>query len=784
MVPAVLPGSGEPASAAYRLWVSFPDKENPTLREHLERLLHSPAERRAFACAALEKGDETAIRRAGLSDAETQWLLMWCRHNAGDAVDALACMAEVPADGYPDKIGVIAASWSLVVGDDELAALAGLHVGSCASDAALLVRIGLGDAVVRKPGAPDQLPGATVSASASSAVAEVANLLSHGSGVRVAGRAGVLCAVVRALIDHRWPDEIVPAGEHLVTLSDEVLDDLIDAGIAPPELAEAIPAGDATRQAYLRARMSPELLTNEELRSLPHTAELARRRFLAGEDVASLGDEQARVFALLDRLRRGDLRALSDLVPLLPSEHRATAVAVGASLRDGRIHPEVLDDVSTWPVLAPLVATAEPSAIASTNVQRLRAWSALDQGQKSLYEWNYEAAIQHARECLRISSEEGLRDEALSLLACALLQQGNAEAASRALEEAIQGLDSPELLINYGIAAADHDRTAATKELARLASEAPTLELRVTAAERALLLWHTQVPGLVDDADLPPDVLIEAMRSLSVEPTLPDEHVDIMRFLSSADDEWLADPKHTAASPHAHTLAHRYLIARAQGPKEGVAELARLMREHPDDAWLRGERESLVEGLISYLLEHHGDALGVAMWALEAHEAGLALDDRQQILLPTLGVRELAFYMAEEKSGDGVPRREIFEKLRHARTVLQRTKEVDAALYGELIDSAVGAFAVACWNGWISEYNAIVDAYNSALAQLSGIPRRRVNSKAVQQATMPMLAALDESALYVDAIRVELKDEELLSELEGFRKKVAGLREAVASLAS
>lgn len=473
---------------------------------------------------------------------------------------------------------------------------------------------------------------------------------------------------------------------------------------------------------------------------------------------------------------------LAELAPLLAEPHRAVALAVGRSLRDGKVDVDALVDRSAWPVLARCLPNGKDLGAAHPGVKRLSEWWSLEQAEERLLEWDWHGAAVAARECLRTAEDEDTRDEALNLLACALYQQGNVEGARRALEEALAGVDSPELIINYGIVAGEDDKHAASSELARLAVEAPTLQLRLTAARRALALWSNHVPG-DGETDDPPSSLISAMRALTVERTGLDEHAEIMRFLSWADDEWLADERHTRGSPYADTPQHVYLIARAKGATEAVAELARLSRMRSEDEWLLGERNSLADSLIKIMLNSEGPRPGVAVWALELSDSGMAFEPRQAILLPVLAVREFAIYMLRGEDCNSGPKLELLDRVVTARKLLASQPDLDAEVFEDFIRDTVEKFAFAAWQGWGAQSDAIVDAYNMILGRLGGTYRWQVNRQAVRHATDPLLSGLAEIEREVKRVVAQgPKNPKLLEGLENLVKHCREMHQAILKL--
>lgn len=785
---------GAVSSAAYRLVLAANDSRRGhagAVLEQLPSLLTTVAARRAFALAAFQRADGESIREySSLAPTEQSWLLMWLAHNLGSSQTVMEHLSQLPADRYPDKVGVIAAHWAIAsleparsvvvehlkgVSDDPLAAVLLFLLGEKAwkdveAVVAALPEIATGDGL-----GSVELAKLRVLAGADAAGSLCVDVLPPQASIAFALRHG------------RWPgDDPFEEGagntesseaqrvlaEAILAAGESVMDSLVDAGLLGPGFA-AIATASTSDSAYLGGRLAPERLSEEELEALGHDAERARRALVAGEQPSGDG-AASRLYVLLAGLRSGETSVLAELAPLVAEPHRAVALAVGRSLRDGKVDVDALVDRSAWPVLARCLPNGKDLGAAHPGVKRLSEWWSLEQAEERLLEWDWDGAAVAARECLRTAEDEDTRDEALNLLACALYQQGNVEGARRALEEALAGVDSPELIINYGIVAGEDDKHAASTELARLAVEAPTLELRLTAARRALALWSDHVPG-AGETDDPPASLISAMRSLSVEPTGLDEHAGIMRFLSWADDEWLGDKRHTAGSPYADTVQHRFLVARAGGLEDALLALGELSGMYPEDEWLAKERAAMAESWVQIMLSSEEALPGLGMCGLEFMDSGMSLDPRQQILLPVLSVRELLLYMFNDEDNRGTPKLELLDRLTTARKVLAANPALDADLYGGLIDETVDRFALVSWRGWSTESDAIVDAYNSMLAQLQGMFKWQVNRDAVRRATDPMLAALSDMDRSIQRVlREGLKDEKIA---EGLRNLAAHARE-------
>jgi hypothetical protein len=788
--------AGSVSSAAYRLILAARDSDQvEAVSQHVPPLLTTTAARRAFALAAFQRGDGKGIREhSRLAKTEQTWLLMWLAHNLGASQGVVDHLANLPPDGYPDKVGVIAAHWA-VASQEPARSVVLSHLKGVSGDPlaeVLLFLLGerswsTTEAVL--PALPEAATGVLLGTMPLAKLRVVAGADDPGSFC--VDLLPPQASVAFALRHGRWPGNDPFSGgelpsdaqrllaEAILGAGESVMDSLVDAGLLGSGFATIAAAG-TKEPAYLQGRLAPDQLSEQELDALAHDAERARRALIAGEQPN--GSAASRPYILLAALRSGDTSVLAELAPMLAEPHRALALAVGRSLRDGRVDVEALVDRSAWPVLARCLPSGMELGTAHPGVKRLSEWWSLEQAEERLLEWDWDGAAGAARECLRTAEDEDTRDEALNLLACALYQQGNVEGARRALEEALAGVDSPELIINYGIVAGEDDKHAASTELARLAVEAPTLELRLTAARRALALWSDHVPG-AGETDDPPASLISAMRSLSVEPTGLDEHTGIMRFLSWADDEWLADKRHTAGSPYASGVQHRFLVARAGGLEDALLALGELSGMYPEDEWLAQERAAMAESWIQIMLSSEEALPGLGMCGLKFMDSDMRLDPRQQVLLPVLSVRELLLYMFNDEDNRGTPKLELLDRLTTARDVLAASPELDADLYGDLIDETVDRFALVCWRGWGTESDAIVDAYNSILGQLQGMLKRQVNRDAVRRATDPLLAALNETRRAIQRVlREGIKDDKIADGLRNLATHATEVHQAVTRL--
>ncbi|MGW0651370.1 hypothetical protein ACWD4T_21575 [Streptomyces umbrinus] len=130
-----------------------------------------------------------------------------------------------------------------------------------------------------------------------------------------------------------------------------LLDDLIDE-----EWITAAPEPDGSpRTAYLRARLAPEALSDEELSLLGWRLERERREAGPGTEP---GPDWSDTWLLLWRLQQVDVRAVDDDWPTLPRTVRGLLDELRAVRQSGRVPHGLAADQGLWPLLERLAPEA------------------------------------------------------------------------------------------------------------------------------------------------------------------------------------------------------------------------------------------------------------------------------------------------------------------------------------------------------------------------------------------------------------------------------------------
>lgn len=514
----------------------------------------------------------------------------------------------------------------------------------------------------------------------------------------------------------------------------ELLDDLLDAGAVLHPSSLAALDGDARR--YLRARTSPEALTEADLTILHFESELVRRLLerggpLTARSIDNLSPEQQSAVLLA---RDGHVDA--HMAQLLGSS-RASLSGFLANPTADTLSDDFLTDPSLWRLVEGRLPPDAANWTAPDGSRRkaFLAWSALQRSVKHLFAADWTGASDAARQVLSLSKDETLRDEALNVMACAAWQVGNGEAARAALEGALSGRRNPALQVNLGVVAATADPKVAALEYVRLSQEGEPLALRTAAALRAAAIW------LGDDSewrkstgDRMPDAIRDGLRRLVVDQLDSDTFRSVVALLAAHDSEWLATGNRLARSPHANSVAARVYLARAAGPDQLLDALSTALRDSTPEQWVVEMRDDIVNEAIALVEADFKAPAG--MFLLAVFDKVVPITPQQRATLVPLLVLHLCGHIdpAESDLND-----------RFEAALASAEKEALSHGLGNALDehyaTAWARLASVRVMFSINAMRSMIEAYNRLVDEMRGIPAHRLDRQAVRAAFEPIRAA-------------------------------------------
>lgn len=764
-------------SAGYRFQLASDMLEFSSVRFGLinrrDATIAEVGQARAFLDDVTVAGDVTSVGAVKVVSAtELLWAQMWAHHNAGRCESAIDAALALPRGRYPDVVGVIGANWTLarrVAGD---AALLGLLRAQLDSKLASVMRAVLGDEAAiasiettLSELAAEPVPGVEIDDASTSRIGTALT----GRALRVDDSNGAAAAT--AALALRRPIEGDPS--RLLGLPMACLDDLIDGGLVSRELAHRARHHQDPDAARICARLVPELLSDHEVRSVGHTEEAARRAAARGKDLPDGAGERWRSLAAASR---GDVKALIGMMDTFEGVRRERAESLARMLTGGPVDTRLIADRSVWPAIA-TIFEARPELREEPGLSAVAEWAALSEADERLSQWDWAGAAESARACLRTSRSAGITDEALNILAVALMEARQEDAARAAIGQTLSR-SNQSLLVNRALLLKDQDPQRAASDLLELVGWEPRPPTWVNAAQEVLNHWFR-----LDDEEssLLEPRLIALGRKITSGPSPEGLHNQYAMFLTFRDSDWLANPSNTSSSPYAGGVQHRYLVARAEsgsGASEVLAnELSRGTPSDEDWQWARREADRMASWAIDQLTTDVG-SFGAALWAMNLVDAGIEFEPREAVLLRAFAAGGICDHFYTEDQ-DFVPNEWVWNRLADAETIARGTNESDQEFLMAMVGYAAQSYAFCASRGWRRDCDAIVDTFNQMVETLGGLRSSQINRTAVQESLAAMRAALVRIAEEMSAVRRLIAPDPDFTLLDAMDVHVARLRSTI-----
>ncbi len=405
---------------------------------------------------------------------------------------------------------------------------------------------------------------------------------------------------------------------------------------------------------------------------------------------------------------------------------------------------------------------------------------ALNYALGELLSWNFESSLQLSREVLRLSRVERRRDEALNLSAAAYYLLGEPEKALDALKHAVEGEWNLELQANLSIVATDLDPQLAVSQMRFLIDNAPSGEMKLEAAMKAVGLWRstqeelTGSPDEQDHAPIPRDLLDSVQEVLKDPEISENDFFSLGMFLADNDSERLKSSEAFAQSRWFNTASGQIVLARADGLGNYFTNVVRIAAEDPRELpWVEETLEHLVGWVNSAIMAEEGDF--AASMGFNLLDQGLKITSLQRLVMCGLVVRSISKRFIDS---DDLPNEKFFELVNQSRQALD---ELEQELGGgettdfvhNLINLAADMLAAIHHDFHISQ----LERFDSALAginyQMGGFIRRMSVDRAKVSEVCRSIRQLCTSA------EADLKQAQEISKNSELRIAIAELRHRI-----
>lgn len=734
----------------------------------VESWLSSRTSKRLYARSAVAAGRPDLAKESGLPTSELTWLEMHAAAAAGAHSRAVEAALTLPPSAFPDKSSVLLSS--VVAGSWEPTREESQQIDKwprwSIETLALRAALGLGLSLEEWEQVMAWLP----------ALSSVEDR--HWMELIIAGVPGqalsdrdqnTLARVVAGTRSVTLAERTVAAGlgadlsvdqqdiAVMASIAPSVLDDLVDRGClqvsGPSDLLDL----------ELRGRVAPGDLSTSDLEALEHRWELARRLYNDGARGNWPAGPAAEHYRALLALRAGDASSLH-----LLEDDSGMAAAVANAIDSGSLDPKIMSDSTTWEIVERHVDLSE----GLRHVEAAGPYF-LRKACSALLSWNWEGADDYAKQALKASNYEVVRDEALNMIAFLLYQSHEDESAITALERALDGDYTAALQSNAGIVAEHLAPEKAAYQLGRLAAEAPDLDLKLVAARRAFRIWNTSRLAWEDDSDLPsvPEELLTAVRELATADIDLKDFAEVMRLIANFDQDWLADDSNTAASRHSGSWERRVYVAKSGGnPELYIEEVAAGLNAGYEADWIVSERDSMVDGLRGLIFEDI-ENVGPATYAFIAIDKGLPMSDWNRVVLSCGALVSICRSLVSQ---EGLPSDQVVQMFEDAKRSVSDLNNDEKGQIEGLIAIAGNALAHAMAAGREELLRQGYQALGSMISQLEGVPLRRINWAKVAEAFRPVRDMADDSIRDLNKAKTFVSEDALgdaIGEvLEGFQQ--------------
>lgn len=363
-----------------------------------------------------------------------------------------------------------------------------------------------------------------------------------------------------------------------------------------------------------------------------------------------------------------------------------------------------------------------------------------------LLEWRWSEAKEAAKQVLRDTQSEDLRDEALNVMAAANALLDDVDAGIAALKQAVEGQWNFALQQNLGILALKADPELAANQSTYWLDAAESADDR----ERAIFLVLNMWAGAENDdgeIDLPDRIRESFHQALSSD--LSDSTFTMLGlFLARNDSAWVAEPANWMSSPHFGTERAALVMARAEGFEEFVDFLVE--KSASRDPEIVQARDNFVSQLVEAMFDTES-AMWAAGFAMNMVEQGLPCDSLNTALLRAMAVREICIYLREN---DGEPKDVFIDWLVQVQGFAQQQTDEDLkAFITDILTNASTLFIL----GFIGARDAEIERFADPLTTVHAFSqkwgsRRRLNKDEARRLALDVRAWAQETQSTIERL--------------------------------
>ena len=327
---------------------------------------------------------------------------------------------------------------------------------------------------------------------------------------------------------------------------------------------------------------------------------LKSRRVKGGDNAQFEIEDLTTALSEIQQGARPDSVSLRFAVPANPMAFKSSA---SFTLGGNQFSSEETASTLLGLTLSPAEGIAAADVFLAASIRALNDWR-----------WNDAGAL--ARESLRYSNEEDVRDEALNVLAASQVMLGEPEKALQALQKAVEGRWNLSLQANLALVATSLSPQLASSQMGFLIDGASDASEKLKAARMAIGLWRDSQASGIDDEDLEPlpAKLLDSIYDIFDAPDLGEEDFfDIALFVARFDSDKARIRRAVQNSRHESSSSSAVVIARTEGFMEFIDAVMKAAANDPNQKkpWIQEKADEFVRQVNAMLVDEENREMGV-----------------------------------------------------------------------------------------------------------------------------------------------------------------------------
>jgi len=403
-----------------------------------------------------------------------------------------------------------------------------------------------------------------------------------------------------------------------------------------------------------------------------------------------------------------------------------------------------------------------------------------------LLQWEWQLAADYARACLRLSSNESERDEALNVIAASFAAQGEDLKALDALKKAVEGEWNLALQANLALLAIEANPQLAIEHMSYLVEGATSATDKIRACRTAINLWQSsqsEVTGSSDQDDFEPlpRTFLNSIQTIISSPMISEEtFYEFGKFLARVDGVEFKKSGSLEKSKFANSPSGDLVKARIESYDQWLKRLVPVSIGRLETCpWIHDDIDDFVRQINTELFEANPPAIFVNL-AFSLLDDGLDCSNRIRIILRGLIILELHNVLKE----DTQPSDKFIDWLDEAQRAIKENRlgldQEENEQLMKLLHNAGNRLCQLVGNALLEEGRKIQPTVTAIQSRMSGFFNRLNAPRAeISKMSREVVGWCQESQKSISKAKSLSNDAELNQVMANLWSSIEGMRKAV-----